>query len=183
MQKIHTALFWFKFFLNRVEMDLFTQVFGEGKELNTLQMCTRGIVIFFIALLLIRLSGRRSFGLRTPLDNIISILLGAILSRAVTGASPFVPVISVCFLIVLLHRFFTSALLKNKKVREFCEGKKILLFENGVFIQHNLTHALVSKEDILQAMRISLLSEDFVKIEKIYMERNGKISIVKKKSD
>jgi uncharacterized membrane protein YcaP (DUF421 family) len=41
---------------------------------------------------------------------------------------------------------------------------------------------LVSKEDILQAMRISLLSEDLVKVEKIYMERNGKISIVKKNS-
>ena len=163
-------------------MDMFIQIFGAGKELNTLQVCARGFVIFFIALLLIRLSGRRSFALRTPLDNIISILLGAVLSRAVTGASAFVPVISVCFLIVLLHRFFTWVLVRNKKIRELCEGKKILLFENGVFIQHNLTNALVSKEDILQAMRISLLSEDFVKVEKIYMERNGKISIVKKNS-
>ena len=163
-------------------MDLFIQIFGAGKELNTLQVCTRGFVIFFIALLLIRLSGRRSFGLHTPLDNIISILLGAVLSRAVTGASAFVPVISICFLIVLLHRFFTWVLVRNKKIRELCEGKKILLFENGVFIQHNLTNALVSKEDILQAMRISLLSEDLVKVEKIYMERNGKISIVKKNS-
>ena len=163
-------------------MDLFFQIFGAGKELNTLQVCARGFVIFFIALLLIRLSGRRSFALRTPLDNIISILLGAVLSRAVTGASAFVPVMSVCFLIVLLHRFFTWVLVRNKKIRELCEGKKILLFENGVFIQHNLTNAMVSKEDILQAMRISLLSEDFVKVEKIYMERNGKISIVKKSS-
>ena len=163
-------------------MDMFIQIFGAGKELNTLQVCARGFVIFFIALLLIRLSGRRSFGLHTPLDNIISILLGAVLSRAVTGASAFVPVISVCFLIVLLHRFFTWVLVRNKKIRELCEGKKILLFENGVFIQHNLTNALVSKEDILQAMRISLLSEDLVKVEKIYMERNGKISIVKKNS-
>ena len=163
-------------------MNLLIQIFGAGKELNTLQVCARGIVIFFIALLLIRLSGRRSFGLHTPLDNIISILLGAVLSRAVTGASAFVPVMSVCFLIVLLHRFFTWVLVRNKKIRELCEGKKILLFENGVFIQHNLTNALVSKEDIMQAMRISLLSEDLVKVEKIYMERNGKISIVKKNS-
>jgi len=105
-------------------MNLLIQIFGAGKELNTLQVCARGIVIFFIALLLIRLSGRRSFGLHTPLDNIISILLGAVLSRAVTGASAFVPVISVCFLIVLLHRFFTWVLVRNKKIRELCEGKK-----------------------------------------------------------
>jgi len=46
------------------------EMFGQGKDLNTLQMSCRGIVVFFIALLLIRISGRRSFGMHTPLDNI-----------------------------------------------------------------------------------------------------------------
>jgi len=53
-------------------MNLLIQIFGEGKDLNALQMSSRGIVIFFIALILIRISGRRSFGVRTPLDNIIT---------------------------------------------------------------------------------------------------------------
>jgi len=50
-------------------MELLIKIFGEGKDLDALQMSSRGIVMFFIALVLIRLSGRRSFGVRTPLDN------------------------------------------------------------------------------------------------------------------
>ena len=162
-------------------MDLIINIFGEGKDLNTLQMTLRGVVVFVLALIMIRISGRRSFGLRTPLDNIISILLGAILSRAVTGVSPFLPVITVCFVIALLHRFLW-VLLRNEKLRALTEGKKILLYENGSFIQRNLNRALVSKEDVYRGIRIATLSENIDEIEKIYMERNGKISIVKKQT-
>lgn len=60
-------------------MHFIHELFGQGKNLNSLQMTCRGIVVFFFALILIRISGRRSFGIRTPLDNIIIILLGTIL--------------------------------------------------------------------------------------------------------
>ena len=35
--------------------DLFIKLFGEGKDLTTLQICVRAFVMFFIALLLVRL--------------------------------------------------------------------------------------------------------------------------------
>lgn len=162
-------------------MEYVVEIFGSGKELNALQMSCRGIVIFIIALILIRISGRRSFGQSTPADNIISILLGAILSRAVTGVSPFIPVIAVCFVIVILHRLFLLLMVRNPKFQDKCEGKKILLFEKNNFVESNLNRALVSKEDVLQSLRRSTFSDDLDSIDKIYMERNGKISILKKK--
>ena len=164
-------------------MDVIEQLFGTGKELNALQMSCRGVVIFIIALILIRISGRRSFGLGTPLDNIISVLLGAILSRAVTGASAFFPVIAASCIIVVLHRSFLWFMMRKPGLRSTCEGNKILLYENGAFIDKNLDRAVVSKEDVMQGMRLSAKTEDLDKIERIYMERNGKISMVKKQSE
>lgn len=158
---------------------LFT-LFGEGKDLNALQMSDRGIVIFFIALILIRVSGRRSFGLHTPLDNIISISLGAIMSRAVVGASDFVPVVVCCFVIVLMHRLFGWLIATSKTFGKFIEGNKMTLFEHGRFQHDTMKKALVCQEDIMQGVRKSALLEDMDKIEKVYIERNGEISSIKK---
>ena len=143
-------------------------------------MGCRGAVVFIIALLLIRLSGRRSFGIHTPLDNIITIALGAILSRAVVGASGFLAVIVTCTAIVLLHRGVGWLVSRYTFAARLVEGKKIVLFEKGVFIESNMTKALVNKEDIMQGVRKSALTEDLAKIEKIYMEKNGDISSIKK---
>lgn len=161
-------------------MGVLAEIFGQGKDLNVLQMGCRGIVVFLIALILIRLSGRRSFSLHTPLDNIITISLGAILSRAIVGASSFVPVIVTCFIIVLLHRIFGWMIVRSPKFASLVEGDKILLFKDGNFIEDNLKKALVCREDIMQGVRKSALTEDMSKIDRVYIERNGEISAIKK---
>src|ERR1700710_3009166 len=161
-------------------MEIIVKIFGEGKDLNALQMSSRGLVMFFIALALIRVSGRRSFGVRSPLDNIITISLGAIMSRAVVGASDFVPVVICCFVIVLMHRRFGWLIANSRSFGRLIEGEKILLFEDGVFKKENMKKALVCQEDLMQGVRKSALTEDMNKIEKVYIERNGEISSIKK---
>lgn len=161
-------------------METLTAIFGEGKDLTTLQMCCRGAVIFIVSWLLIRVSGRRSFGLRTPLDNIIVILLGTLLGRAVVGASPFMPIVAVSAVIVLLHRFFAWLISRSGKASRVFEGQKILLFQDGQFLQDNMNRGLVCKEDIMQGVRKSALTDDLGKIDRVYMERNGEISPLKK---
>jgi uncharacterized membrane protein YcaP (DUF421 family) len=162
-------------------MELLIKIFGEGKDLNALQMSSRGLVIFFIALVLIRISGRRSFGVRTPLDNIITISLGAIMSRAVVGASAFVPVVVCCFVIVLLHRLFGWLIAHSKAFGKFIEGDKMVLFADNTFNHERMKDALVCREDIMQGVRKSALTEDMNQIEKVYIERNGEISAIRKK--
>jgi uncharacterized membrane protein YcaP (DUF421 family) len=161
-------------------MNLWYTIFGDGKDLSCLQMSCRGIIVFFIAFVLIRISGRRSFGLRTPLDNIIAVLLGAILSRAVVGASAFLPVIVTCFVIVLLHRLISWLVIRHKKFGNWIEAKHTILYENGHFIKENLQKALAREEDAMQGVRKSGLTDDLSLIEKIYMESNGEISVVRK---
>jgi len=162
-------------------MEIMTTLFGEGKDLNALQMSDRGIIMFFIALALIRISGRRSFGVRSPLDNIITISLGAVMSRAIVGASAFVPVVVCCFVIVLLHRLFGWLIAHSKAFATFIEGDKMVLFEDNAFQNERMKDALVCQEDVMQGIRKSALTEDMSGIEKVYMERNGEISAIRKK--
>lgn len=161
-------------------MDTLIQIFGQGKDLSAWQMSCRGIVVFVIALLLIRISGRRSFGIRTPLDNIILILLGAILSRAVVGASAFIPVIVACFVIVTLHRCVGWLIANSKFFARLVESDKIMLYENGKYVHQNLKRVQLTEEDVMQGVRKSALTEDLEQITHIYIERNGEISAIKK---
>ncbi|QQL49426.1 YetF domain-containing protein [Mucilaginibacter ginkgonis] len=156
------------------------EIFGDGEHLNMLQMSSRGIVTFFIALILFRVSGRRSSGLKTPLDNIIMVLLGAVLSRGVVGASPYVPVVMTCLAIVLMHRFFAWCVAKYPKLGSVLEGDKILVYYQDRFIRENMINKEFSKEDVMQGVRKAALTEDLEQIDKIYIEKNGEISTVKK---
>lgn len=52
-------------------METFLFLFGEGKDLNTLQMSCRAAVSFFVALLLIRIAGQRTFGKGSAFDNVV----------------------------------------------------------------------------------------------------------------
>ncbi len=164
-------------------MEIFTEVFGEKDNLRTMEMTLRAIAVFFLALLLIRISGRRSFGLCTPIDNIITISLGAILSRVIVGASPAVPVMIACFTIVILHRLIGWCIIHSKGFRQLIEGNKILVYENGNFISKNMFRALVHEGDVTRALRKSLFTDDFSRIDKAYMERNGEITFILKNKD
>ncbi|WP_153800678.1 DUF421 domain-containing protein [Foetidibacter luteolus] len=161
-------------------MKYLIEIFGQGSNLETLQMVLRGIVIFLLTLLFLRISGRRSFGLRTPMDNIISITLGAVLSRAIVGASPFLPVVATGLVIAVLHRVFGWLVLHSNRFGGFAEGNKILLYEDGNFIDANMRRALVGKEDIMRGIRAAAMTENLEKIDRVYMERNGEITVLKK---
>jgi uncharacterized membrane protein YcaP (DUF421 family) len=161
-------------------MQLIYQIFGMGKDLSILQMTARAVVVFILTLILIRISGRRSFGLHTPLDNIITIMLGAVMSRAIVGASDFMPVMAASAMLVLIHRFFAYLMVHHSGFSKLIAGEKMLLFKEGNFIKRNMDRAQICKEDILQEVRKAALTENLDSIEKIYIERNGEVNSVKK---
>jgi uncharacterized membrane protein YcaP (DUF421 family) len=153
-------------------------VLGTEEHMSVPQLCIRGVLVFFIAYLLIRLSGRRSFGLRSPLDNITVILLGSILSRAVVGTVPFGHVILAAAIVALLHRLCGRLLWYQPRLARKVEGKNVLLYENGHFLENNMHSMEVSRDDIMLNIRKTLHREDFHGVSKIFIERNGEMSII-----
>ncbi|MBL7712865.1 MAG: DUF421 domain-containing protein [Chitinophagaceae bacterium] len=155
-------------------------LFGTGKELEWQQMCLRAVAIFVIALVLMRISGRRSFGMRTPIDNIIAVLIGALLSRPIVGASPFIPVVAAGTILVLLHRVLAWIAVHSPAASVALKGDKICLYREGAFLKDNMARALVCEEDIRQGVRSATHSEELDAVSVVYMERNGEISVISK---
>lgn len=161
-------------------MKTLTELIGHGGDLSILQMCLRAAIIFLAAYILLRISGRRSFSVKSPLDNIIVILLGAILSRAVVGASPLLPVLASSLLIVILHRLSAWLTSAYPAIAKGISGEKILIYQDGNFLHDARSKALISEEEIISHVRNMLHTDSMIDVDRIYMERDGRISILKK---
>lgn len=164
-------------------MNTVTEIFGQGSNLNSSQMAARAVVVFIIGLIQVRIAGRRAFGIREPFDNVITILLGAILSRAVVGASPFAATILAATVLVILHRLFGVFAVYNSTFGMIVKGKKRILYENGKFNKKNMTWGMISERDLMKGVRMSVNLNTLENVDKIYLERDGKMSVLLKKKN
>lgn len=155
-------------------------LFGQGKDLTTLQICVRTFTMFFIALLLVRLGGIRIFGKKSAFDEVVSIMLGAILSRGITGAAPFGSVVAAGAVFVAVHRLVTLLCIYNPKLASLMNGRKMLLYSKGKLYSKNLLKCSLSKEDLLESLRLDAQKESLEEVESAYMENNGNISFILK---
>lgn len=154
--------------------------FGEGSDLTILQMSVRGVIIFIMALAILKLGGTKTFGQKSAADNVIMIMIGAVLSRAMVGASPFWPVIISSTAIVLVHRFFAWLCMYNKRFERLLKGSVKTLYKNGQLHTADIKECLCTEKDLMQGVRLKSNKNSLDNIEEIYLEVSGEISVVEK---
>jgi len=156
------------------------QLFGSGEQLTPLQMGVRAFIMFFITLGLIRIGGMRIFGKKTAFDNILVIMLGAILARGVVGASPFLSTVVAGGVMVLIHKILALLALKYVWVGKIVKGIHRSLFKNGEMNIRNMRIAAISKDDLMEGVRLQINSNSLEDVQEAYIEKNGQVSIVEK---
>jgi uncharacterized membrane protein YcaP (DUF421 family) len=158
-------------------------VFGKGEDLTIFQMCMRALVIYIIAIVYVRLSGKRAFGRISTFDNIIVITLGAMLSRAIVGISPFVHVLASTLVLVMFHRFISWITQKNHTLGKLVKGEPDSLYKEGELNEKNLDRNFISRNDLMEGIRLKANQNKFDKVDEVFIERNGEFSVVKKDDD
>ncbi len=153
---------------------------GEGEHINALQMSARSLVMFLIALTLIRIGGLRIFGKKSDFDNVVVIMLGAVLARGVVGASSFFATVAAGLVMIIIHRLMAWATFKNKRLADLLKGKEVILFKDGKIQWQNMQAAAISEKDLMESLRLETSAVTLNDIETILLETNGRISFVKK---
>lgn len=156
-----------------------TQWWGIKENIGPAEIAARSAVMFVIALVLLRAAGMRPFGKGESFDKVITFLIGAILSRGVVGATPFVSTVVSMVVILLIHQVISRLSIYSKWFSQLVEGKRILLFEEGVYQLSNLKKMGLTEKDILEELRLTVQQDSLEKIRQVYMERTGEISFVK----
>ena len=149
------------------------------KDLTFLQVSIRGIVVFIAALIMVRLSSKRSLAEKTAFDAVLVVIIGSMLSRAINGSAPFLPTLGSGFVLVLLHRLFGITAYYSHAFGIMLKGKPAVLVQNGRLQHKNMLWNHISEHDLQEDMRLEAKTEDLSKIRTARVERSGDISFIK----
>jgi uncharacterized membrane protein YcaP (DUF421 family) len=157
------------------------QIFGTLHHVDLSQECARAALVFAYGFLILRLSGRRTFGKWSALDFIVSIIIGSSLARVITGEAPIDGTFAAIALMIALHLALSWAVAHSETMSRLIEGTTVVLAEGGMLDERARKIHLVSTADLGEAMRSECLGglEDLVKTKRLHLEPSGKISVVK----
>lgn len=148
----------------------------EADSLSLLQMSLRATIVFILAIIMVRMGKKRFIGRNSAFDIILAIMLGSILSRAVTGSSEFIPTIGAAFVLVGLHWLMAFISFKTDWFGNLVKGRIHILVQNGEIDWDEMRKALISRKDLETAMREQGYT-DLEKVREACLERNGNISV------
>ncbi len=153
---------------------------ADSHTITAVQMLTRAILLFFAALVLLRLSGPRTFGGSTAFDLVVKIMLGSVMSRAVAASSPFGGTLLACAAFVLLHRGLAWASCRYGWVDKLVKGQVFVLAQEGRVDETQLRALNLNESDLQEGLHESGNLTDVAQTEAVYLERDGTISVIKK---
>jgi uncharacterized membrane protein YcaP (DUF421 family) len=151
----------------------------EPKNFTFVQISLRGVIVFVVTLVMVRLSSKRSLAEKTAFDAVLIVIVASMLARAINGSAAFFPTIGTGFVLVLLHRVLGGAAYYSHRFGCLIKGKPAVIVQNGKLERENMRRNHVSEHDLEEDMRLNAKTEDLSKIKIARVERSGDISFIK----
>jgi uncharacterized membrane protein YcaP (DUF421 family) len=153
-------------------------IFGHGGDLGSLQMAARAFALFFVTLVLIRIGGMRAFGRHSSFDTAIVITLGAVMSRAVVGASPMAGTIAASTTLVVVHRVVAMITVRSKFLERIVKGRAKPLYRDGALDLDAMNRAGISRADLEEAVRRRARQPALESVSEVDLESSGELSVI-----
>jgi uncharacterized membrane protein YcaP (DUF421 family) len=154
----------------------------ESRDIDVAQMVLRAVVVYVVTVVIVRLGKKRFMGRTTAFDVILGIMLGSIVSRAITGNAPFGPALAASAVLVAMHSLFSWVAMYWHWFGGLIKGHSEVLIRVGQVDERKMRKAHMTDKDLWEDLRgksIARLDE----VAEGRLERNGSLSIVKAKSE
>ena len=138
----------------------------------------RALIFYVLLTFMMMLMGKRQIGEMQVSELVTTVFLSELAVLPVTDADipilhGIVPLIILSSIEVIIS--FISR--KSRSFRVFLNGNPITLYENGEFIEKNLTKSRVSAEDVEAQVRINGF-KNLDEVSEVILERTGKMSVL-----
>lgn len=153
---------------------------GQFEDLSIYQVAFRTVVIYLVALVIIRVAKRRFMGGYTSFDILLGFIVGSIMSRAITGGITLPNMVIIVAVLVLLHWLIATLTFYFDGFGDFIKNTSRELIIDGKVQEEALRKSKIGMQDLLQALRseANIESPDDVKV--AYLERGGEITVIPK---
>ena len=156
----------------------------NASELSAGQMCLRALVVYIVALLMVRIVGSRRFaGKFAAVDIILSITLGATLSRGINGSAAFGPTLAAGLMLVGLHWLMSILAFRLPFLESWVKGRPRTLIQAGQKNHGAFKTAALTDQDLKMTLRTSGSLTSLDKIALATLEPNGSVSIIPQSSE
>ena len=96
------------------------------------ELILRAVVVYFVVMLMLRVSGKRAVGQFTPFDMVLLILIGNAVQNGMNGGDNSLPAaLLLCTVLVVLNYTMAYVSSRSRKLHELVEGVPVLLARNG----------------------------------------------------
>lgn len=150
-------------------------------DLEFRHLVWRTTLVFILAVALARLGARRFLAHNAGFDIMVAVVLGSILSRAISGQSRFFPTLGACVLLVALHHALATLAYRWHWFSVWTKGRPQVLVRDGQPDQTALAHTKITNDDLEQNLRLNGGVTELAEVREARLERNGSVSVVRKK--
>jgi len=152
----------------------------DNKEMGAGQMALRAAIVYLVTVAIVRMGKKRFMGKATAFDVILGIMLGSVVSRAITGNAPFLPTLAAAAVLLAMHWLMSGIALRAHWFGATVKGHAYPLVKDGTVDWKTMRHAHLTRHDLEEDLRRKGLT-DLSQVAEAWLERNGDISIVKAK--
>jgi uncharacterized membrane protein YcaP (DUF421 family) len=150
----------------------------DAEHLGAVQIALRTVVVYALALVLVRVASKRFLSEATAFDVIVAIMLGSVMSKAIDGSTPLHLTLLAAAVLLGMHWLFGVLAFHTNWFGPLVKGERVLLIEDGEIQQEGMRRANITQADLAQALRLQTNQMDPSKVRLAYLERNGDISVV-----
>lgn len=168
--------------LNDIQ-DFLIQIVGDGPDdLNPGNLAVRSVLTFVVTVAILRLGDKRLFGKGTTFDTVVAIMIGSVMSRAITGSGSGTMIATWTGGAVLigLHWMLGWLAYRSGGFGPLIKGSEVKLVDDGQILEDGMAETSTTLRDLDRAIRDSGKVPDVSQIKLAYLERDGSISVIPK---
>ncbi len=151
----------------------------KPEHLTVLHVCLRALIVFVVALAMLRLSARRVLGRKTAFDIILIFILGSMLARAINGSAPFFSTLVGGFVLVLFHRLIAVLACSSHWFGKLVKGSEDVIVADGQMQGDAMRKSHLSESDLMEDLRLRSVS-NLAEVKEARLERSGDLSVLRK---